>query len=77
MEQLIELLKQIQELAGVAIEALQGAQEGGAEGATEGREAATPPEGGNPRAAEGPAPRGAPGGGGGEAPPPEERPPGR
>ena len=33
MEQLIELLKQIQELAGVAIEALQGAVEGGAEGA--------------------------------------------
>jgi hypothetical protein len=28
MEQLIELLKQIQELAGVAIEALQGAAEG-------------------------------------------------
>jgi hypothetical protein len=33
MEQLIELLKQIQELAGVAIEALQGATEGGGEGA--------------------------------------------
>lgn len=33
MEQLIELLKQIQELAGVAIEALQGAAEGGGEGA--------------------------------------------
>lgn len=33
MEQLIELLKQIQELAGVAIEALQGATEGAAGGA--------------------------------------------
>jgi hypothetical protein len=30
MEQLIELLKQIQELSGVAIEALQGASKGGA-----------------------------------------------
>ena len=40
MEQLIELLKQIQELAGVAIEALQGAQGGGAEGG------APPPAGG-------------------------------
>lgn len=37
MEQLIELLKQIQELAGVAIDALQGAAEGGGE---------APPEGG-------------------------------
>ena len=35
MEQLIELLKQIQELAGVAIEALQGAAGGAAEGAQE------------------------------------------
>lgn len=33
MDQLIELLKQIQELAGVAIEALQGAGKGAAEGA--------------------------------------------
>jgi hypothetical protein len=41
MEQLIELLKQIQELAGVAIEALQGAA-GGGEG---GGEAAPPAEG--------------------------------
>jgi hypothetical protein len=31
MEQLIELLKQIQELAGVAIDALEGAGEGGGE----------------------------------------------
>ena len=40
MEQLIELLKQIQELAGVAIDALEGATEGG--GGGEG----APPEGG-------------------------------
>ena len=39
MDQLIELLKQIQELAGVAIEALQGATQGGGEGGP-------PPEGG-------------------------------
>lgn len=45
MEQLIELLKQIQELAGVAIEALQGAA-GGGEGA--------PPEGEAPPAGEAP-----------------------
>jgi len=47
MEQLIELLRQIQELAGVAIEALEGAtSEGGApppEGG--GGEAPPPPEG--------------------------------
>lgn len=49
MEQLIELLKQIQELAGVAIEALQGATEGGGGGAA--------PEGGGGGAApEGPPP---------------------
>ena len=45
MEQLIELLKQIQELAGVAIDALEGATEGG------GGEA--PPEGGEAGAPEG------------------------
>jgi hypothetical protein len=49
MEQLIELLKQIQELAGVAIEALQGAAEGGAPegGGAEGGPPAeeAPPEG--------------------------------
>ena len=48
MEQLIELLKQIQELAGVAIEALQGAGEGakeGAAGAGGGGGEAPPPEG--------------------------------
>lgn len=48
MEQLIELLKQIQELAGVAIEALQGATEGG------GGEGGGAPEGGAPP--EGPPP---------------------
>jgi len=42
MEQLIELLKQIQELAGVAIEALQGAAGGGEGGG--GGEAPPPPE---------------------------------
>ena len=47
MEQLIELLKQIQELAGVAIEALQGAAGGGKEGAAGagGGGEAPPPEG--------------------------------
>ena len=47
MEQLIELLKQIQELAGVAIEALQGASNGAAEGAGPegGGGEAPPPEG--------------------------------
>ena len=42
MEQLVELLKQIQDLAGVAIEALQEATGGGAEGP------AAPPEGAPP-----------------------------
>lgn len=46
MDQLIELLKQIQELAGVAIEALQGAGEGAQEGAAgAGGGEAPPPEG--------------------------------
>jgi hypothetical protein len=45
MEQLIELLKQIQELAGVAIEALQGA---GGGGGGEGGGAPAPEEGGGP-----------------------------
>jgi hypothetical protein len=50
MEQLIELLKQIQELAGVAIEALQGATEGAQEGAAEGGGGgeAPPPEAAGP-----------------------------
>lgn len=43
MEQLIELLKQIQELAGVGIEALEGAGGGGEGGAPEG-EAPAPSE---------------------------------
>jgi hypothetical protein len=63
MEQLIELLKQIQELAGVAIEALQGASEGAQAGA----EGGPPPEGGGGGGG------GAPKGG----PPPEGPPPGR
>jgi hypothetical protein len=46
MEQLIELLKQIQELAGVAIEALQGATQGGEGGG--GGEAPPPEEAGPP-----------------------------
>ena len=45
MEQLIELLQQIQELAGVAIDALSGAVEGGGEG---GGEAPVAPEGAVP-----------------------------
>lgn len=51
MEQLVELLKQIQELAGVAIDALEGAAGGGegpAETRAEGGEGAkegAPPEG--------------------------------
>jgi hypothetical protein len=45
MDKLVELLKQIQDLAGVAIEALQGATEGG--GAEGGGEGSPPPaEGG-------------------------------
>jgi hypothetical protein len=51
MEQLIELLKQIQELAGVAIEALSGAAEGGGGG-----EPAGPPEGEAPAGEQGPPP---------------------
>jgi len=48
MDQLIELLKQIQELAGVAIEALQGATEGAPEGGGGGGEAPPPAEGAGP-----------------------------
>jgi hypothetical protein len=58
MEQLVELLKQIQELAGVAIDALEGA--GGEK-----------PEGGDKPPADGPPPEGPPPGEGG--PPPEQR----
>lgn len=59
MEEMIELLKQIQELAGVGIDALSEATEGAkGEGGPEG-----PPEGGPPP------------GGGEPGPPPEEGPP--
>ena len=44
MDELIELLSQIQELAGIAIEALSGGGEGGAP--AEGAPAEAPPEGG-------------------------------
>lgn len=50
MEQLIELLRQIEELAGVAIEALEGAAGGGEGGA--------PPEEGPPPEEAGPPPAG-------------------
>jgi hypothetical protein len=55
MDQLIELLPQIQDLAGVAIDALQGGGEGG------------PPEGGPPEG--GPPPEGGEGGPPPEPPP--------
>ena len=49
MDKLVELLQQIQDLAGVAIEALQGATEGGeSEGGGEG--GPPPAEGGEPPA---------------------------
>ena len=49
MEQLIELLKQIQELAGAGIDALQQAAGGGGEGGEGGAPAPEgPPEGGAP-----------------------------
>lgn len=49
MEQLIELLKQIQELAGVGIDALEGAEkDSGPEAPTEGGEAPAPPPEGEP-----------------------------
>lgn len=44
MEQLIELLRQIQELAGVAIEALEGAASGAEGGGGGGGGEAPPPE---------------------------------
>ena len=69
MEQLVELLKQIQELAGVAIDALEGAAKGAGGGEK-------PPGGGEkpPGGGEGGPPPGGPEGG----PPPEkEMPPGR
>ena len=48
MEQLIELLQQIQDLAGAGIDALKGATEGGGEGAPP--EEGGPPEEGAPPA---------------------------
>lgn len=53
MEQLIELLQQIQDLAGAGIDALKGAQAGGEEGAPppEGEAGAPVPEEGAPPAA--------------------------
>lgn len=45
MDQLIELLQQIQDLAGTAIEALQGAAADAGEGAPEGAPTDGPPEG--------------------------------
>lgn len=50
MEQLIELLQQIQDLAGAGIDALQSAMEGGGEGG------APPAEAGGPPPEEGPPP---------------------
>ena len=53
MDQLIELLRQIQELAGVGIEALSGAGEGAApEGGTVPNKGAPPPEGAPPSEAQ-------------------------
>lgn len=69
MEELIELLGQIQELAGVAIEALEGATKGGPPG--EGGKPDGPPGGDKPG---GPPPEGGKGGPGG--PPPEGGKPG-
>lgn len=48
MEQLIELLTQIQELAGVGIDALQQVAEGGGEAAPEGEAPVAPDETGAP-----------------------------
>ena len=68
MEEMIELLKQIQELAGVGIDALSQAAEGAkGEGGPEG-----PPEGGPPP---GNGKAGPPPGSGKAGPPPEEEPP--
>ena len=68
MEEMIELLKQIQELAGVGIDALSQAAEGAkGEGGPEG-----PPEGGPPP---GSGETGSPPGSGEAGSPPEEGPP--
>jgi hypothetical protein len=55
MEQLIELLQQIQELAGAGIDALKGATEGGGEGGPP-EKGGPPGEGGAPPPEEGPPP---------------------
>ena len=72
MEEMIELLKQIQELAGVGIDALSQAAEGAkGEGDPEGPPEG-PPEGGPPPGGGEPGP---PPGSGKAGPPPEEEPP--
>ena len=53
MEQLIELLQQIQDLAGAGIDALKGAGEGAREGAPPEGEGGPPPEEGAPPPEEG------------------------
>jgi len=58
MEQLIELLEQIQELAGVAIEAISEAAGGGAAPEGGGPEGGAPPEGEPPAEDGPPAPEG-------------------
>lgn len=72
MDQLIELLQQIQELAGVAIDALSQVGEGGGPPEAGGAEGGPAPEGGPGGA---PAPEGAPPGGGAPGGPPPEEPP--
>lgn len=74
MEELIELLKQIQELAGTGIEALQGALSDSGGGEKPEGKPGGPPEGGKPEpdGDEGGRPGGPPRGKGG---PPEEEPP--
>ena len=68
MDQLVELLKQIQDLAGVAIDALTEAAGGGKNGPPpEGGKGGPPPEGGEGRPAEPPRE----GGEGGPRPPKE------
>lgn len=57
MDQLIELLKQIQDLAGVGIDALEGAEGGAPEKGAEGGEGAAAPDA---EAAGGPPPEGPP-----------------
>ena len=69
MDKLIELLKQIQELAGVGVDALQGAMKGDKGGPPDGGK----PEGGPPPGDGGGKPGGPPPGDGG--PPPGDGPP--